>query len=65
MYATSDSTFYMTRAPWRVTFPRDASGAGTALILDIDGVERRARKTGTDTPSPRIVAGNGASIRGR
>jgi CubicO group peptidase (beta-lactamase class C family) len=65
MYATSDSTFYMKRAPWRVTFPRDTSGAGTALILDIDGVERRARKTGTDTPSPRIVAGNGASIRGR
>lgn len=51
MYADSDSTFYLKRAPWRVRFTRDASGAVTGLVLDMNGTERQARRLGDRAPT--------------
>lgn len=44
MYADSDSTFFVKRAPWRVRFTRDAAGAVGGLVIDTDGTERPARR---------------------
>ena len=52
MYAESDSTFYLKRAPWRVRFTRDASGAVSGLVLNVDGTEQAARRIGDRAPTP-------------
>ena len=44
MYPDSDSTFYLKRAPWRVRFHRDASGAVTGFALNMGGEEQTARR---------------------
>jgi CubicO group peptidase (beta-lactamase class C family) len=60
MFADSDSTFFLKRAPWRVRFTRDAGGAVTGMVLDADGQERPGRRVGDRAPSPRDEA---AAIR--
>ena len=60
MYADSDSTFYLKRAPWRVRFTRDASGAVTGLVLNMEGTERTGRRISDRAPSP---ADEAAAIR--
>lgn len=58
MYAESDSTFYLKRAPWRVRFTRDASGAVSGLALNIEGREQTARRISDRalTPSEEAAA---------
>lgn len=48
MYADSDSSFYLKRAPWRVTFTRDASGAVASLVVDRNGTRQTARRLAAD-----------------
>ena len=60
MYAESDSTFFVKRAPWRVRFTRDASGAVSGLALDVDGAEQTARRISDRAPTP---AEESAAIR--
>lgn len=74
LYARSDSTFYMMRAPWSFTF-RGAGGDGgageavgsaeVAMVMEVDarepgqeGTRRVALKVKEETPSPRAVAGH-------
>ncbi|HEX2209981.1 MAG TPA: serine hydrolase [Longimicrobium sp.] len=52
MYADSDSTFFVKRAPWRVRFTRDASGAVTGMNVDLGGQERTARRVSDRAPTP-------------
>jgi serine-type D-Ala-D-Ala carboxypeptidase/endopeptidase len=52
MYAESDSTFYLKRAPWRVRFTRDAGGAATGMVLDVNGQARTGRRVGDRAPTP-------------
>jgi CubicO group peptidase (beta-lactamase class C family) len=49
MHAESDSTFYLKRAPWRVRFTRDGSGAVAGLVLDVEGTEQTARRVSAST----------------
>ncbi|HYW13729.1 MAG TPA: serine hydrolase [Longimicrobium sp.] len=56
MYAESDSTFYLKRAPWRVRFTRDASGAVGGLVLDLGGTEQTARRVSDATMPAAPVA---------
>jgi D-alanyl-D-alanine-carboxypeptidase/D-alanyl-D-alanine-endopeptidase len=44
MHADSDTSFHLKRAPWRVAFTRDASGAVTGMTLDMGGATRTARR---------------------
>jgi D-alanyl-D-alanine-carboxypeptidase/D-alanyl-D-alanine-endopeptidase len=60
MYAESDSTFFVKRAPWRVRFTRDAAGAVSGLVLNVGDSERTARRAGDRAPTP---AEEKASIR--
>jgi serine-type D-Ala-D-Ala carboxypeptidase/endopeptidase len=44
MYADSDSSFYLKRTPWRMRFTKDGSGAVTAMVLNMNGADRTARR---------------------
>ena len=55
MFADSDSTFYLRRAPWRVAFTKDASGAVAGLTLDAGGGPEPARKVSDEAPLPGTV----------
>jgi hypothetical protein len=44
MYAESDTKFFVKRAPWRLTFAKDASGAVDTLTLSVERVERVGRR---------------------
>lgn len=64
LYARSDSTFFLLRAPWSFTF-RGAADGGVRMVMEVDerepdqeGTRREARKVGDDTPPPRVVAEN-------
>jgi CubicO group peptidase (beta-lactamase class C family) len=46
MYAESDSSFFLKRAPWRLRFTKDASGAVSALVLNMGGADQTARRVG-------------------
>lgn len=52
MYAASDSTFYLKRAPWRVAFAGDASGRVTGMTLDLNGTPRTLPKVSDNAPRP-------------
>jgi hypothetical protein len=52
VYAESDSTFFLKRAPWRMRFTRDASGAVSGIALDMAGTERTLRRLGDRTAAP-------------
>lgn len=52
MYADSDSSFFLKRAPWRVRFTKDAAGAVTGLVLNADRQERPGRRVSDRAPSP-------------
>lgn len=58
MYADSDTSFFLKRAPWRIAFTRDANGAVTGMSLNLDGQMQRAERTDDASPDPRAVAGN-------
>lgn len=60
MYAESDSSFFLKRTPWRFTFTKDETGAVAGLVADLEGRERRARRTGESGAPPAVVAGNAA-----
>lgn len=60
MYADSDSSFFIKRAPWRVRFTSDAAGAVTGMTLDVEGQERTGRRASDRAPTP---AQERASIR--
>jgi CubicO group peptidase (beta-lactamase class C family) len=50
MYAESDSSFFLKRTPWRLRFTKDASGAVSALVLNMGGADQTARRV-SDAPS--------------
>jgi CubicO group peptidase (beta-lactamase class C family) len=52
MYPDSDTSFYLKRAPWRVRFARDVSGAATGLALEMNGQTRTARRVSDRAPTP-------------
>lgn len=62
LYATSDTTFFLQRAPWSFTFRKSASG-DVVVEMEVDerepGVATRvtARKVSSDMPPPADVAG--------
>jgi hypothetical protein len=63
LYAESDTSFYMLRAPYTVAFSR--SGDDVRMIVRVDerrpyarATSWRAWKVGDDTPPPAVVAGN-------
>ena len=60
LYATSDTTFFTKRAPWRFTFSRDAAGKVTTLTADLQGQVRNMARVGAEGPPPAVVAGNAA-----
>lgn len=51
MYAESDSTFYLKRAPWRVSFGQDAAGRVQSLVLS-SGETPRTMSRVSDTAPP-------------
>ena len=53
MYAESDSTFFVKRAPWRVRFTKDASGAVTGMTVDMNGTVRNTRRVSDRAPTRR------------
>lgn len=60
MYAESDSTFFLKRAPWGVRFTRGADGQVTGVVVDMEGTERTARRVDEPAPPPPVVAENAA-----
>lgn len=64
LYAKSDTTFYILQGPWSFTFRTGGAEGGVEMVGDVDerepGLElqRVARKVGSDTPRPAVVAGN-------
>lgn len=63
LYAESDSTFYMLRGPYTVTFSRQGDDVRMVLRVDerkphLAGRSRRAWKVAEDTPPPAVVARN-------
>lgn len=60
MYADSDSTFFLKRAPWRLRFTRGADGQVSGVVMDMDGTERTGRRTADPIPAPAVVAENAA-----
>jgi hypothetical protein len=52
LYAETDSTFVVKRAPWRVAF------AGDSIAFDVEGTVRRGVRTSLESPPPAEVAGN-------
>lgn len=63
LYATSDSTFYLLRGPWTLTFRPDSSTGGVTLHMRVDerapesDLEVQARKVADQTPGPVAAAG--------
>jgi hypothetical protein len=45
MYSASETAFFVKRAPWRFTFNKDSAGKTVELVGDLDGTERRGRRT--------------------
>jgi serine-type D-Ala-D-Ala carboxypeptidase/endopeptidase len=69
LYLRSDSSFYMLRGPWTLTFRTGPDGS-TRLTMVVDlrepsqeGVTREFRKVAAETPSPTSVASTGLSSR--
>lgn len=60
MYADSDSTFFLKRAPWSVRFTRGADGQVAGVVVDMEGTERTGRRVGDAAPPPPVVAENAA-----
>lgn len=63
LYAESDSTFYMLRGPYTVTFSRQGDDVRMVVRVDerkphLAGRSRRAWKVGEGTPLPAVVARN-------
>lgn len=65
LYPRSDSSFYMMRGPWTLTFRRDGAGEIVGVHMVIDereptpsrrGVERTVDRVGAESPPPRAVA---------
>lgn len=52
MYAESDSSFFVKRAPWRLRFTRDASGAVAGLVMNTGGADQAARRVSDRTTLP-------------
>jgi CubicO group peptidase (beta-lactamase class C family) len=52
MYADSDSTFFLKRAPWRIRFTRDASGAVSGFVLDAGGEQQTWSRASDATTTP-------------
>lgn len=52
MYAESDSSFFLKRAPWRVVFTRDEAGDVAGLDLIINDTRRSHPRTGDEPPPP-------------
>lgn len=60
MYADSDSTFFLTRTPWRLRFTRGGDGQVAGVVVDMEGTERTARRVDDQAPPPPVVAENAA-----
>ena len=58
LHADSETEFVTRRAPWRVSFERDASGQVAGLTFTVGGQAREARKVSDASPPPAVVAGN-------
>lgn len=58
MYAESDSTFFLKRAPWALRFTRGADGQVSGVVVDMEGTQRTAPRVGDSAPPPPIVAEN-------
>jgi serine-type D-Ala-D-Ala carboxypeptidase/endopeptidase len=56
MYAESDSAFFLKRAPWRMRFSRDGSGAVTGVVMDMNGQQRTVRRVSDRTSAPAAPA---------
>ncbi|HEX5726370.1 MAG TPA: serine hydrolase, partial [Longimicrobiaceae bacterium] len=52
MYAESDSTFFLKRTPWRVSFTHDGSGAVTGVAVNMAGTTRGGRRLSDRTTPP-------------
>jgi serine-type D-Ala-D-Ala carboxypeptidase/endopeptidase len=60
LYATSDTTFFMLRHPWSLTFRKVEGGEGVEMLIQVDerrsaqqGLTRAARRIGPITPRRR------------
>lgn len=65
LYARSDSSFYLLRGPWSFTFARGGQGDMTLHMAaderepaEQGRVNLSARRVSSETPAPRVVAGN-------
>lgn len=65
LYARSDSSFYMLRGPWTVTFRTDAAGKVVGMVMHVDrrdegrqGLTVITRKVSDRSPPPRVIAGH-------
>lgn len=65
LYPRTDSSFYMMRGPWTLTFQRDGGGEVVEMHVAVDereptpsrrGTERTVDRVGAGTPPPRAVA---------
>lgn len=63
LHPRSDSSFYMLRGPWTLTFRRDEAGEVMEMHMAVDerasaarGFERTVDKVGDESPPPRAVA---------
>jgi len=63
LYARSDSTFFLKRAPWSFTFRRNDEGGVAGVVMEVDsreptapGMEQTAERVGDDMPPPQAVA---------
>lgn len=65
LYPRSDSSFYMMRGPWTLTFRRDGARQVVGMHMVIDereptpsrrGMERTVDRVGDESPPPRAVA---------
>lgn len=57
LYAESDTSFFVKRAPWRYWFLKEADG-GIQVRADVNGSDRSGAWMGRETPEPRVAAGN-------
>lgn len=58
MYATSDTSFFVKRAPWQFTFRQDDALEVTGMVADLNGSQREAPRVSDEGPPPAVVAGN-------
>ena len=56
LYAESDTAFFVKRAPYRLSF--SLTDDGVALSADLNGSRRSGERLTTETPEPRVAAGN-------